>query len=249
MDHHHKIELSRSVQQGVVASQLLRENNGMLTAIGNSLDVTGIGLIRQETEKGMEITMITNKNQAVDCLGSRLNDLAIMSKGQNAPLLEKIEQLQSQVEELKALHGQAPTAISSTGRISDHLEQAEENKILANDHRVIEPLENVKKLCSLTRKPGSTVFSHEAQGIISDVENILIFISECPQFTEINESRKRKHDQTDEIEFPEVLLRRSQLQLDMEKMRGLLTSSEHVSINQQGLSYETRFNFSFPEPY
>ena len=244
MDHHHKIELSRSAQQGLIASQLLRENNGMLTAIGNSLDAMGIDLTRQETEKGMEMTMIKNSYQEVDCLGVRLNDLASMSKCKNAILLEKFEQVQSQIEELKLLHGQAPMAIPSTVWISDKLEQAEENRILGKNHCVIELLENVKKLCSLARKPGSTVFSHEAQSIISDVEKILIFISDCPQFTERNESRKRKHDQTDEIEFAEVLLPKSQLQLDMEKMRGLLLSSEHVSINQKGLSIETRLNFS-----
>lgn len=245
MDHHHKVELARSAQQGLAASQLLRQNNGILTAIGNSLDTVGSGLARQETEKGMEITMIKSNHQAVDCLGVRLNDLASMSQGQNETLLEKFEQLHSQIEELKALHSQAPTAISSAARISDKSEQEEETRILANKHRVVELSESIKKLCSLARKPRSTVFSQEAQCIISDVEKILIFVSEFSQFTETNGSREKKHDQTDDVEFPEAL-QKSQFQLDMGKMRGLLRGSEHVSINQPGLSFETRLLFRAP---
>lgn len=236
MDNHYKVEFARSAQQASAASQLLRQNNGMLTDIGNRLNAVGSSLARQETERGAEIAMITNSHQAVDCLGVRLNDLASMSKGQNETLLEKFEKLQSQIEELKALHRQAPMAYSSKVRISDSLGQEEEIRNLANRHRIIELSEGIKRLCSLASKPRSTAFSHEAQCIISDVEKILIFISESPESIETNQSRKRKNDQIDEVKFYEAS-QKSQLQLDIGKMRGLLTSSEHISLNQRGLSY------------
>lgn len=244
MDIHHKVELAHSAQQGSAASQLLRQNSGMLMAIRSSLDAIGSGLIRQETEKSIQISVPKDRHQTVDCVGARLNDLASMSESQNKTLLKKFEQLQSQIEELKALHGRASTAVSSTVIISDKLEQDEENGTHTNNHRITALTETVKKLCSLARKPRSTVFLQDAQCIISDIEKILSFISGLPQFTETNRLGKRKLDQTDGLEFCEALPK-LQLQLDMNKMLGLLTSSEHVSINQQGLSYATRLGFGF----
>ena len=236
MDDHHKVELARSTHQTSAASELLRQNNGMLLKIGNSLSAVGRCLARQETERDKETIMIKSSHQAVDCLGVRLNDLASMSKGQNEILLEKFEQLQSQfqsqIEELKTLHGQAPTKYSST---ESKLGQEQENSNLADEYDIIELSASIKRLSSLASKPRSTVFSHEAQCIISDVEKILIFISETPKDTEANESRKRKHDQTANEEFVGAS-RKSQLQIDVGKMRGLLTSSEHVSVGQRGKS-------------
>lgn len=230
MDDHHKVELARSTLQTSAASQLLRQNSGMLMEIGNSLSAVGNGLARQDTQRGMEMTMIKNSHQAVKCLWGRLNDLASMSKSQSESLLEKFEKLQSQIEELKTLPGHAPTAYSGK------LEQGAENRKLADKYRIIELSESIKRLCSLASQPRSTVFSHEAQCIISDVEKILIFVSESPKLTETNESRKRKNDQTVDAEAIEAS-GKSQLRLDIGKMRGLLTSSEHVSLNQRGLSF------------
>lgn len=234
MDNHHKVELARSMLQTSADSQLLRQNNGMLVQIGNSLSAVGSGLAQQEAQRGMEITMIKNGHQAADCLGGRLNDLASMSKGQSETLLEKLEQLQAQIGELKSLHGQAPATHSSTGEFSDNSRREEENRNLANQCRIKELSESIKRLSSLANKPRRTVFSHEAQCIISDTEKILSFISESPQFTEINETRKLRHDQITDTEFVEAS-RKSQPELDIEKMRGLLTSSELISVNQPGL--------------
>ena len=236
MDNHHKVELARSTQQTSAASQLLRQNNGILIDINNCLGAVRSGLTRQEAERGTEITLIQNSHQAVDCLGVRLNDLASMSQGQNETLLEKFEHMQSQIEELKALHSQAPTADSSTVKISEQLGEEEQISNLADKHRIMELSEGIKRLCSLASEPRKIAFSPEAQRIISDIEKILTFISESSKFTEADESRERNSDQIVDLEFSEAS-RKSQLRLDIGKMRGLLESSERVSVNQPGLSY------------
>lgn len=206
--------------------------------IGNSLSMVENGFARQEMQRDVEITMIKNGHQAVDCLGVKLNDLASMSKGQNETLFEKLEQLQTRIEELKTLHDQAPTTHSSTVESLDNSRQEEENRNHTNHYRIMGLSESIQRLCSLATKPRSTVFSHEAQCIISDIEKLLAFISESPKLTENTEARKRKHDQTTDSDLGFIeTSRKSELELDIRKMRGLLTSSELVSVNQRGLSF------------
>lgn len=246
MDNNHKVEFSRSVLQTSADSQLLRQNNGILMQIGKSLSSVGSDLARQETQRSTEITMIQNGHQAAQCLGERLNDLGSMSKDQNENLLEKLIQLQAQIGELKTSFDQTSKMHPSTDGFSDNLRQEEENKNHENNHHSKELSASINRLCSLATKPRKTVFSHEAQRIISDIEKILILVSKTSKFTETNETRKRKNDQMADFEFAEGSIE-SQQGLDLRRMQGLLTSSQHISVNQRSPSSIIRSNFESQE--
>lgn len=239
MDHYRKVELGRSILQTSADSQLLGQANETLIQIGNSLNAVEVGLARQETQRGMEFTMIQNSHHVADCLATRLSEVASMSKDQNQILLDKLEQLQNQIGELQTSHDQAYGSHSSPGEIAENIGQDEQSRDHADDDHINTMSECIKRLSSLATKPKGNVFSFEAQVIISDLENILAYVSKV---IETNEIRKQKHDQIADEMFVEAS-RKSQLQTDFGKMRGLLTSSELVAVNQGDLSSGLRLAF------
>lgn len=229
MDDNNKTAFARSIQQSAADSLLLKQNNRMLMQIEKSLSTVGTGLARQETQRHISIDMIRAGSQAAESLSERLTAIPNMSQNQGEILLEKLVQLQTQVEELRSAVDQASKIHPSTVEFSDNLRKKDENSYPSK-----ELSECVNRLCSLATKPKRTVFSYEAQCIISDIEKILIMVSKRSKFAEKNE--KRKVDQRTELEYSKAS-KGSQQELDLKRMQGLLTSSQLISVNQQGASH------------
>lgn len=151
--------------------------------IEKSLGTVETSLARQEIQRSMVIDMIKNSLQAAECLGERINAVPSMSQDQSENLLEKPVQLQTQVEEFKSSICQTYKIHSSTVVFSDDFRQKDENNYPHEEFS-----ESINRICSLAIKPERTVFSYEAQCIISDIEKI----SKILEPTETNATRKRK---------------------------------------------------------
>lgn len=114
-----KIEFARSAQQTSAGSQLLRQHDVMLKQVDNNLGALRDDLARRETQRRMEFFMLKKGHHATDCLRQRLDDLTSIFKNQSETLLEKLEQLQKQVEDLKSVNVRTPKRCLSNVEMTD----------------------------------------------------------------------------------------------------------------------------------
>lgn len=237
LNQNHKVDIARASLQISADSQILRQSNGLLRQIDNSVNTLEFRLAEQATQRSKEFSMIKDGHQAAGVLGDRLDDLTSMSKEQGDVLLEKLLQLQRQVEELKSSTAKVSDKTHSRTGLSHSLGQEQKDKGHAESLEV-ELSQSIDRLCSLASKPRGTLYSHEAHGIISDIEKILSLVAIEASSIETNKTRKRKIDQmTDANAIVE-----SQPELDIRRMQGLLTSSQLISVNERGASLaKTRF--------
>jgi hypothetical protein len=240
MDNNHKVEFAQSVQQNSVDSQILRQNNVILNQVDHTLGALGNDFARLETQRGMEFSMLKDGHNATESLRQRLDDLTSISKDQCGTLLEKLAELQKQVEDLKSAKVQPPERRPPPRvEVTDNWRQREEEDHENND-RITELSESITRLSSLATTPRKTLFSEEAQSIISDLEKTLILVSKEAKPCETKETRKRKSEQESDLEVeasPEY-----QTELDLRRMHGLLISSQLITVNQVGTSSTNMMN-------
>ena len=196
-----------------------------IAAVGQMRDsVQGIGAASQPSDQ--------RSSQALRMLGDKMEDIASLSTEQ-ANTLEAIFQLLKQQFSAKS-----PEA-SGENVPAESVETSEDVDIDANAHAKSSDYddlqESLSRLRHLAHEKQKTVFSAEAEAIIQDLERIFFppLNAERDERSNKNDKGKRRRDSTesdsngDELEY----------QHEIKRIKGLLTTSHCVAVNDKGFSH------------
>ena len=226
-EHTHSLERVEELSNKQVA--LSTSNSDTLertiAAVGQIRDsVQGIRAVSQASEQRL--------SQALRMLGDKMEDIASLSTEQ-LNTFEAIFELLKQQFSAKSQEASGETAPAEAVETSEDVDM--DANAHANSSSYDDLQESLSRIRHLAQEKQKTVFSAEADAIIQDLEQIFFptLNAQRNEGLDQNNKGKRRRDSTesesngDELEY----------QHDIKRIKGLLTASQCVAVNDKGFSH------------
>ena len=173
-----------------------------------------------------------SSSQALRMLGDKMEDIASLSTEQSNTLEAIFELLKQQFSE-KTQEPKGETVLAEAAGTSEDVDMEANAHASSSDYDDLQ--DSLSRLRHLAQEKQKTVFSTEADAIIHDIEQIFFSPLKAERDERSNKKNKgkRRRDSTecnpesDELEY----------QHEIKRIKGLLTTSHCVAVNDKGLSH------------
>ena len=196
-----------------------------IAAVGQMRDrVQGIGAASQASDQ--------RSSQALRMLGDRMEDIAALSTEQSNTL-EAIFELLKQQFSAKSSEARGKTVPAEASEILEDVNMDASAHISSSGYDDLQ--DSLSRLRNLAQEKQKTVFSAEAEAIIQDLEQIFFptLNAEGVERPDKNNKGKRRKDSTESDSNSDEL----EYQREIRRIRGLLTASHCVAVNDKGFSH------------
>ena len=196
-----------------------------IVAVGQVRDsVQGIGAASQASDQ--------RSTEALRMLGDKMEDIASLSTEQSNTL-EAIFELLKQQFSAKGQGTSGDTIPAEAAENSEDVDMDADAHASPSGYDDLQ--DSLSRLRHLAQEKQKTVFSAEADAIIQDLEQIFFptLNAERDERSDENNKGKRRRDSTESDSNGEEL----EYQHEIKRIKGLLTASHCVAVNDKGLSH------------
>ena len=196
-----------------------------IAAVGQMHDsVQGIGAACQASDQ--------RSAQALRMLGDKMEDIASLSTEQSNTL-EAIFELLKQQFSKKGQETSDETVPAQAAETSEDVDMDANARASSSGYDDLQ--DSLSRLRHLAQEKQKTVFSAEADAIIQDLEQILFppLNAEQDERSDKNSKVKRRRDSTESDSSGDE----REYQHEIKRIKGLLTASYCVAVNEKGLSH------------